>query len=267
MIDTVRSADGTTIALQRVTDGPRPMVTLAGGPSGRASWAAAAAGLEGRFAVWLADRRGRGDSGDTPPYSFEREYDDVEALCAFLGPGTVVAAHSSGAVCTLGAAARGLRASALVLYEPPWPLTGRPDQSDVLDRMDAQVAAGDPEGALVTGLRELVRVPDAAIEGMRRTPIWAGRVANAAVWSREGRELHRMPEGTAALVGLGVPTLMLLGTESPRHLHDSTHAVADALHHATVVELSGQEHAALQTAPTLVTEAILSYFQRPNPLA
>ena len=260
MIDSVTSADGTTIVVEQVTDGARPMVTLAGGASGRASWAAAAAGLEGRFAVWLADRRGRGDSGDTPPYSFEREYDDVDALCAFLGPDTVVAGHSSGAVCALGAAARGLAPSALVLYEPPWPLAVRPEESGVLDRMDAQVAAGDAEGALVTGMRDIVGASEPAIEGMRRTPFWPSRVANVAEWTRDIREIHRMSHGTSALVGLAVPTLLLLGAESARHLHESTHAVVDALLHATVVELSGQEHAALQTGPALVTEAILAYF-------
>ena len=260
MIDTVRSADGTTIALERVTDGPRPMVTLAGGASGRASWAAAAAGLEGRFAVWLADRRGKGDSGDTAPYSFEREYDDVDALCAYLGPDTVVAANSSAAVCVLGAAARNPAASALVVYEPPWPLPGRPDLTAVLDRMDAQVAAGDAEGALVTGLRELASAPEGVIAGMRGTPVWAGRVANVAMWSREGRELQRLPDGTAALTGLDLRTLLILGSESPPHLRESTEAVAAALPRATVVELPGQGHGALQTAPRLVTETILTYF-------
>jgi pimeloyl-ACP methyl ester carboxylesterase len=85
MIDTVRSADGTTIAVERVTDGPRPMVTLAGGASGRVSWAAAAAGLDGRFAVWLADRRGKGDSGDTLPSAIR----DTPEPSGPAGPGGV----------------------------------------------------------------------------------------------------------------------------------------------------------------------------------
>ncbi|MDL5155260.1 alpha/beta fold hydrolase [Actinomycetospora termitidis] len=257
---TVRSADGTAIAVEQVTDGPRPMVTVAGGPSGRASWAVAAEGLVGRFAVHLADRRGKGDSGDTLPYSFAREHDDLDALCADLGPDVVVAGHSSGAVCVLGAAARGLAASALVLYEPPWPLPGRPDDSATLDRMEAQLAAGDAEGALLTGVRELVQAPEAAIEGMRRSPIWPSRVANAAAWPREGRELVRMPVGTEGLADIGMPVLMLLGEHSAGHLRDSTAAVAAALPHATVVELPGQAHAALQTAPDLVARVIAEYF-------
>lgn len=260
-VQTVRSADGTAIAVEQVTGGPRPMVTFAGATAGRASWAAVAAGLSGEYAVHLADRRGKGDSGDTPPYFFDREYDDLDALGAFLGPTTVMAGHSSGAVCVLGAAARGLAASAVVLYEPPWPMPGRPDDTATLDRMDAQVAAGDLEAAMVTGLRELVQVPEQAIEGMRRGPIWASRVANAATWSREGRALLAMPEGTKALAGIDLPVLMLVGSESPEHLRAATEAVAAAIPRSTVVELPGQAHAALQTAPELVTAAVLDHLR------
>lgn len=253
----VISADGTPLALERVTDGRRPMLTLAGGPTGRAVWAQVAAGLQGRFAVWLADRRGKGDSGDTEPWSPEREYDDIDALCAFLGPDVVVAAHSSAALFALGAAARGLTAASLLLYEPPWPLPGRPDDTATLDAMDALAAAGDLEGSLVLGLTELVKLPAQAVEGYRRAPGWEERVANAAAWLREGRAIMAQEPGTAALTGVDVPTVMLLGEKSQDFLRASTLAVAEALDDARVVELPGQGHAGLQTAPDLVAETIL----------
>lgn len=256
----VISADGTPLALERVTDGPRPMLTLAGGPTGRAVWAQVAAGLQGRFAVWLADRRGKGDSGDTQPWSPEREYDDIDALCAFLGSDVVVAAHSSAAVFALGAAARGLAATSLLLYEPPWPLPGRPDDTETLDAMDALAAKGDLECSLVLGLTELVKVPPQEVERYRHAPGWDERVANAASWPREGHAIAAMVPGTAALSGADVPTVMLLGETSPDFLRASTFAVAEALSDARVVELPRQGHAGLQTAPDLVAETILRAF-------
>ena len=54
------------------------------------------------------DRRGRGDSGDTPPYAIEREVEDLGALIAEAGGTASVYGHSSGAVLALHAAARGL---------------------------------------------------------------------------------------------------------------------------------------------------------------
>ncbi|MEJ2860017.1 alpha/beta fold hydrolase [Actinomycetospora flava] len=254
----VTSADGTAIALEQVTEGPRPLVTFPGATAGRANWSAAAERLDGSFEVWLADRRGKGDSGDTEPYSFERESEDVRAVAAWFGGAATIAAHSSGAVCVLAAAASGeLPAASLVLYEPPWPLPGRADYSAALDAMDARLAAGDPEGVLETGMVRLVEAPPSVVEAMKQTPSWPLRVAQAHTWPREGRALLRMPEGTAVLRSVGLRTVMLLGEQSAEHLRASTAAVAEALPHAEVVVLSGQGHAALQTAPELVADAIL----------
>lgn len=253
----VRSADGTPIALERVTDGPRPLVTFAGATAVRANWALAAERLDGRFAVWLADRRGKGDSGDTEPYAFAREHEDVRAVAEWFRGEAVIAGHSSGAVCVLGAAASGdLPAASLVVYEPPWPLPGRVDETDVLDAMDARLAAGDPEGALEIGVLRLVEAPPSVLEAMKQAPSWSQRVALTHTWPREGRELLRMPEGTDALRGVRLRTVMLLGDQSAEHLRRSTAAVADALPDAVVVDLPGHGHAALQTAPDLVAAAI-----------
>jgi hypothetical protein len=37
------------------------------------------------FTVFNYDRRGRGDSGDTSPFAFEPEIDDIEALIDEVG--------------------------------------------------------------------------------------------------------------------------------------------------------------------------------------
>ena len=43
VIERVRSADGTEIALEQVTDGPRRLLLVPGGPAGRGRWARTAA--------------------------------------------------------------------------------------------------------------------------------------------------------------------------------------------------------------------------------
>lgn len=64
------SRDGTTIAYERRGSGP-PLIIVDGalcsrafGPSGPQ-----AARLADHFTVYTYDRRGRGESGDTPPYA------------------------------------------------------------------------------------------------------------------------------------------------------------------------------------------------------
>jgi pimeloyl-ACP methyl ester carboxylesterase len=63
---TVTSTDGTTIAFDRIGDGP-PVILVGGALSTRHSEAALASQLASQFTVVTYDRRGRGDSGDSSP--------------------------------------------------------------------------------------------------------------------------------------------------------------------------------------------------------
>lgn len=65
-METVTSKDGTTLAFDRLGQGP-PVVLVCGGSVDRMADAAIAQELSSNFTVLNYDRRGRGDSGDTPP--------------------------------------------------------------------------------------------------------------------------------------------------------------------------------------------------------
>jgi len=65
-MDSVTSSDGTTIAFDRLGEGP-PVILVCGGSTDRMVNAPLAALLARQFTVFNYDRRGRGDSGDTPP--------------------------------------------------------------------------------------------------------------------------------------------------------------------------------------------------------
>src|SRR5205085_2347000 len=64
LMNTVTSADGTTIAVERSGSGP-PVILVCGGSTDRMSNAGVAEILSERFTALNYDRRGRGDSGDT----------------------------------------------------------------------------------------------------------------------------------------------------------------------------------------------------------
>src|ERR1700675_3654494 len=116
---TVTSADGTTLAFDRVAEGPA-LVIVTGAFSDRAAPATLAGTLADEFAVYAYDRRGRGSSGDTTPYAVEREIEDIDALIAAAGGSAFVFGHSSGAALSLEAAAQGLPITKVVAYEPPY---------------------------------------------------------------------------------------------------------------------------------------------------
>src|SRR5438128_612134 len=77
----VRSKDGTVITFTRVGHGSALILVdgalchRAMGPSGPLAEL-----LAPHFTVFTYDRRGRGDIGDTAPFSVEREVEDIEAL-------------------------------------------------------------------------------------------------------------------------------------------------------------------------------------------
>jgi pimeloyl-ACP methyl ester carboxylesterase len=260
----VRSQDGTTLVLERVTQGSSDLVLIGGGPTRRGRWARAAVLLEGAFSCWLMDRRGKGDSGDTLPYSFEREYDDLAAVVAsFPGP-VSLAGHSSGGTVALGAVLRGVPVGSLVLYEPPWPLDGPLAGAAVIDRVEALVDGGDRDAALELAFREMVGMPAAAVAGLRRSPMWAEWTALVHTWPREMREASQLSPDLTCLAGLDLPTLLIVGAETSPHLRQSTQAVAAAVPGAALVELPGQGHGALDLAPRLVAEAILAFPGHPR---
>jgi alpha-beta hydrolase superfamily lysophospholipase len=147
-MNTVTSGDGTTIAFDRLGEGP-PVVIIGGGPTHRSANAPVAKLLSEQFTVFNYDRRARGDSGDTAPFAVDREYDDLAAVIDAAGGSAMLYGTSAGAAIALEAAARGLVATKLTLWEPPYALddAARPP-ADYDARLAAAVAAGRPGDAV-----------------------------------------------------------------------------------------------------------------------
>src|SRR5215213_5818130 len=139
------SPDGTTIAYDRVGDGP-PVVLVDGAMCyrGAGPMDALAQRLCASFTVFTYDRRGRGDSTDTLPYAVEREVEDLSGLIDEAGREAGVYAISSGVALALATAAAGASISRLALYEPPF-LAGLEDDGrrrDYTVRLNQLLDAG-----------------------------------------------------------------------------------------------------------------------------
>ena len=79
LLQAARSPDGTTIAYEADGSGP-PLVLVGGALSDRSATAAFVPLLPDRYTVVRYARRGRGDSGDTQPFTPEREVLELEWL-------------------------------------------------------------------------------------------------------------------------------------------------------------------------------------------
>jgi hypothetical protein len=86
-MSTLTSSDRTTIAYEKSGTGPAVVVLVDGAMCYRASGPARplAQRLAKDYTVYIYDRRGRGESGDTEPYSIEREVDDLAAVVKEAG--------------------------------------------------------------------------------------------------------------------------------------------------------------------------------------
>jgi pimeloyl-ACP methyl ester carboxylesterase len=250
-----RSADGTSITYERTGEGP-PLILSGGALNNRHSADALVPLLAGKFSVVAYDRRGRGDSGDTPPYAPAREVEDLEALIDAVGGTAAVYGHSSGAVLALEAAASGASISRLAVYEPPYLTdpTGGEESSATLRKIRDALEAGDRDTAVEVFIRSTGAPFDPA---MKQGPWWPSMVAVAHTLPYDMELVGDSSVPAERFAIIGVPTLGLYGGASPAWARDSIAAVTAAIPGATQKVVEGQTHAA---APNVLAPIIIEYF-------
>jgi len=234
-MELVESADGTRIAFEPIGSGT-PVLIVGGAFStadaGRPLAAALAAlGLQGV----VMDRRGRGESGDTRPSAPFREAEDVTAVIEALGGRAAVFGHSSGAVLALFAAGEGAPASHLFLSEPPFRFGAPGPAPDLADRLRALVDEGRPAEAVVLFQREGIGLPDAVIEQLRASPMFAGLVRVAGSTAHDAALTELVATPTPAMTGVGQPVVILRGEPTVPMLVTAAERLAAAMPTADLV--------------------------------
>jgi pimeloyl-ACP methyl ester carboxylesterase len=240
---TVVSADGTVIAFDQFGDGP-PVIMAAGAFNTRLATEPLARALQEQFSVLNYDRRGRGDSGETPPYAVDREIEDLAALVAAAGGPAAVFGYSSGAILVLRAAAAGLPVTHLVLYEPPF----RPDDSyppppaDLAEQVAGLVAASRRGDAVELYQIKAIGIPEDMVVQMRHAPFRPGLEAIAHTLAYDAMICGDMSLPAGLLASVAAPALVICGEQSPPMLRAAARAVAGTLPHGRLCELAGQTH-------------------------
>ena len=242
-MNTAVSADGTMIAFDRYGDGP-PVIMTVGAFNTRSQTEPLARTLAPQFTVPNYDRRGRGDSGDTAPYSVEREIEDIAALIQQAGGSASLFGHSSGATLALKAAASGLPITHLVLYEPPF----NTDDNDpalpagFAGELAKLVSAGRRGDAVELYQTTAVGIPQEVVAQMRHAPFRPGLEAIAHTLAYDAAIIgdRSLPAGLLATVT--IPALVITGEQSPPFLRNAAQATAAALTNGQLAVLPGQTH-------------------------
>jgi pimeloyl-ACP methyl ester carboxylesterase len=249
------SKDGTRIAYESTGSGPA-LVLVDGALCYRAFGPAAdvAKALADRYTVYWYDRRGRGESSDTLPYTPAREVEDLAAVIAATGEVPFVMGQSSGGALALEAAAAGVPMRRVASYEAPY--IGSTE--DYLGRQRELIAAGDRRGAVNYFMTTMVGGPFFMPLMMRLMPKVATKlhaVAHTLPYDTELMDGFTVPADR--LAAITVPTLVMGGSKGKPNMQKAVKDVAGAIPDAKLVILDGQTH---QVSPAALAPAMTEFF-------
>jgi pimeloyl-ACP methyl ester carboxylesterase len=253
----VISRDGTQIAYERSGTGP-PLILVDGAFCSRAFGPAPklARLLTPHFTVFTYDRRGRGQSGDTLPYSPEREVEDIAALIQEAGEPVSLVGLSSGGALALEAAASNLPIRKVIAYEPPFVgVDGSAKSAEHEPWLNRLIAGGDRGGAVKYFMRSMVGAPAPMVMVMRLMPwIWRKLEAVAHTLPYDAAIMRGFRIPTARLGTIRIPTVVMNGSKTDLRLKKAAREVAAAINGALHVTLEGQTH---NVSPGVLTPAIV----------
>jgi pimeloyl-ACP methyl ester carboxylesterase len=257
----ILSKDGTPLAFDQ--SGTGPAVILVGGAFQHRAidsrTAQLATLLAPHFTVLHYDRRGRGDSGNTLPYSIEREVEDIDALLQEVGGSASVFGMSSGAALALQAAAHGLAIKKLALYEAPFN-SGSDEDLQMSANYTRQLTALLTEGRrgdAVALAMQYFGTPAEMVAGMRQMPMWSLFEAVAPTLAYDNTIMGNGSVPTELLASATTPTLVMDGGASPAFMHKAAQSAVSYLPHAQHRRLPEQTH---NVDPEVLAPVLAEFF-------
>ncbi len=259
---TVKSKDGTTIGFDKIGKG-EPLIMVDGAMCSRAFGPTPkmAKILSEQFTVFHYDRRGRNESGNTLPYSVDKEIEDIEALVTEAGGSAYVVGFSSGAALALNAAAKGVNIRKLVLYEAPYVMNqgGHNPPIDTETQLNQLVAAGKRGDAVKFFMKDMVGIPAFVPFIMSLLPIWPKLKAVAHTLPYDAAILQGFTIPTKMAATVTTPTLVAGGEKSPVSLRNAVQKLADAIPGSQRIMLKGQTH---NVSAKAIVPVLIDYFKK-----
>jgi pimeloyl-ACP methyl ester carboxylesterase len=260
----ITSKDDTRIAFDKTGTGPA-IIIVNGALSYRAVYDdnALASALSNNFTIYTYDRRGRGESTDTRPYSVEREIEDIEALINDAGGSAYLYGSSSGAALSLLAAARlgKTKIPKLVLYEPPYVTVSEKDKQHFADqrkRIDELIRTGNRGDAAAFHFTAIGTPPE-AVENLRKSPEWPLMESVEHTLTYDYAILHDGAIPVDAAQKATMPALVINGEKSFDILQDAAKNLSKTMPNAQWKTLKGQTH---QASPEIIASVLKDFFKQ-----
>lgn len=261
---TTQSKDGTTLVYDIYGVGPA-LIFITGASCFRSFGPVVkdAKAFAKEFTVYNYDRRGRGESTDTPPYAIEREVEDVGAMIDAAGGKASLYGHSSGAVLALEAALRfGHKVDRVVMYDPPY--VHDEAEKAQYNQLGQQVHNLLQDGKNAQAMRTFLKgigMPKIFVSLLWFMPDWKRMVTIAPTLAYDIALTCDLPPVDRASQ-LSVPTQVIVGEKSPAGMHDVAEQLTNAIPNANYIKLAGQDH--MVSAKVLLP--LLTNFLKPQQL-
>jgi pimeloyl-ACP methyl ester carboxylesterase len=270
-MQTVTSKDGTSIAYDQSGNGPA-LILVSGASATRADADKIAAALAPYFTVFIYDRRGRGDSGDTQPYAVAREVEDIAALAGAAGGAALLFGHSSGAILALEATRlMPDTITKLAIYEPPFIIddSRSPMPPGFVGDLKVLIAQ-NRRGDAATAFMAFVGTSPEMIASMRQSPIWSHMEAVAPSLVYDATICEDVAQGNPAPLQrwqtTTTPTLIMDGDlfmghpEPHAFMRHGADELARVMPNAQRQTLEGQDHG---PADDLLVATLRAFFLNP----
>jgi pimeloyl-ACP methyl ester carboxylesterase len=247
-METVISKDGTTIAFDKKGNGPA--IVLVDGAFCSRDYGVSpklVPLLCGSFTVYSYDRRGRGESTDTEPYSVDNEIEDLKTIIEKAGEAPFICGFSSGAALLLLAMDKGIKASGIALFEPPYIIdhhNNKAPPSDTVRRLTEFVRQGKRSLAVNYFMTDVMGMPAIAVFLFR----YFGR----SLWEKNKSVAHTLPYEVTLMgnfsvperiaASVNIPALLIAGEKSSRNLKDAVEALSHLIPESQVRILKDQSH-------------------------
>lgn len=259
--------DGVAIRATVLGQGP-PLVLLQGVMGdGDVDWRALAPLLAARFTCHMPSMRGRGRSDDHPNVQLDRISADYAAYIESLGERTAIVGWSAGAGHALGLASRLDAVAATASYEPVASmLMNEDDRAELigsLGRGRELVEQGDLPGAM-RAIAAFPFTPDdiaaaAAAGYFEATARYTPHLLKVFAQLAEYR--GSMPEDPAVLGAIGVPVLVLHGSQTGTFMQASAQHMIDHVRDARAVTIPGAGHTGPLTHPEAIAAQLFRFFE------
>ncbi len=247
-METVISKDGTSIAFDKTGTGPA-LVLVDGAFCSRDYGVTPKLVplLSGSFTVYSYDRRGRGESSDAEPYSVDNEIEDLKTIIEKAGEAPFICGFSSGAALLLLAMDKGIKASGIALFEPPY----------IIDHHENTAPPADAGRRLTEFVRQgkrslAVNYFMTDVMGMPGIMVFLFRCFGRSLWKRNESVAHTLPYEVTIMgnfsvperiaASINIPTLLIAGEKSSRNLKNAVEALSHLIPKSQIRILKDQGH-------------------------